>query len=55
MGIVLEEIISTENKDYLNLIETKIVTDSDEWKFSGTVFGSNELRIVEINNYPVEF
>ena len=21
----------------------------------GTVFGSNELRIVEINNYPVEF
>ena len=55
MGIVLEEIISTENKDYLNLIETKIVTNSGEWKFSGTVFGTNELRIVEINNYPVEF
>jgi D-3-phosphoglycerate dehydrogenase len=55
MGIVLEEIISTENKDYLNLIETKIVTNSGEWKLSGTVFGSNELRIVEINNYPVEF
>ena len=55
MGIVLEEIISTENKEYLNLIETKIVTDSGEWKFSGTVFGSSELIIVEINNYPVEF
>ena len=51
----MDEIISTENKDYLNLIETKIVTNSGGWKFSGTVFGSNELRIVEINNYPVEF
>ncbi len=55
MGIVLEEIISTDHQEYLNLIETKIVTNSGEWKFSGTVFGSNELRIVEINNYPVEF
>jgi D-3-phosphoglycerate dehydrogenase / 2-oxoglutarate reductase len=55
MGIVLEEIISTDNREYLNLVETKIVTNSGEWKFSGTVFGSNELRIVEINNYPVEF
>jgi D-3-phosphoglycerate dehydrogenase len=55
MGIVLEEIISTDNREYLNLIETKIVTNSGEWKFSGTVFGSNELRIVEINKYPVEF
>jgi D-3-phosphoglycerate dehydrogenase len=55
MGIILEEIISTEQQEYQNLIETKIVTNSGEWKFSGTVFGSNELRIVEINNYPVEF
>jgi len=54
-GIVLEEIISTDQRDYHNLIETKIVTNSGEWKFSGTVFGSNELRIVEINNYSVEF
>jgi D-3-phosphoglycerate dehydrogenase len=55
MGIILEEIISSDNREYQNLIETKIVTNSGEWKFSGTVFGSNELRIVEINNYPVEF
>jgi D-3-phosphoglycerate dehydrogenase / 2-oxoglutarate reductase len=55
MGIVLEEIISTDNREYLNLIETKIATNSGEWKFSGTVFGSSELRIVEINNFPVEF
>jgi D-3-phosphoglycerate dehydrogenase / 2-oxoglutarate reductase len=55
MGIVLEEINSTELQEYFNLIETKIITNSGEWKFSGTIFGSNELRIVEINNYPVEF
>lgn len=55
MGIVLEEIVSTDHSEYHNLIETKILTNSGEWKFSGTVFGSNELRIVEINNYPVEF
>ncbi len=55
MGIVLEEIISTDHREYLNLIETKISTNSAEWKFSGTVFGSYELRIVQINEYPVEF
>jgi len=55
MGIVLEEIISTDHREYLNLIQAIITTNSGEWKFSGTVFGSSELRIVEINNYPVEF
>jgi D-3-phosphoglycerate dehydrogenase / 2-oxoglutarate reductase len=55
MGIIMEEIISTDNREYLNLIESKIITNTYEWKFSGTVFGSNELRIVEINNFPVEF
>jgi len=55
MGIVLEEIISTDHRDYLNLVEASILTNSEEWKFSGTVFGSTEMRIVEINNYPVEF
>jgi D-3-phosphoglycerate dehydrogenase len=55
MGIIVEEIVSTNHRDYLNLIEAKIITTSGEWKLSGTVFGSNELRIVEINNYPVEF
>jgi D-3-phosphoglycerate dehydrogenase len=55
MKIVIEEIISSDNREYLNLIETKIITRTSEWKISGTVFGNKELRIVEINNYPVEF
>ncbi len=55
MGIVLEEIISTDHCEYLNLIEAQIITSTSEWKFSATVFGNKELRIVEINSYPVEF
>jgi D-3-phosphoglycerate dehydrogenase len=55
MGIVIEEIISNDNPGYKNLIEVKMVTSSGEWKFSGTVIGSNELRISDINGYPVEF
>jgi len=55
MGIVLEEINSTDHRDYLNLIGAKIITSSGEWKFSGTVFGNNDLRIVEINDYKIEF
>ena len=55
MGIVLEEINSTDHRDYFNLIEAEIFTNSGEWKFSGTVFGNSDLRIVEINGYPVEF
>ena len=55
MGIVLEEISSTDHRDYQNLIEAKVITNSGEWKFSGTVFGNHDLRIVEINDYQVEF
>lgn len=55
LGIVLEETISTEQHDYLNLIEIKMITTTTEWKISGTVFGNDGLRIVEFNNYPVEF
>ena len=54
MGILLEEVISTDHRDYLNLIEVNMLTSSCEWKFAGTVFGKNDLRIVEINDYKVE-
>ena len=54
-GITLEEGLSTQHRDYQNLIEASIETDSENWKFSGTVFGDNEIRIIKINNFPVEF
>ena len=55
LGIVLEETVSSEQNNYLNLIEIKMITISSRWSFSGTVFGNSELRIVEINDFPVEF
>lgn len=54
-GIVLDEIVSSDHRDYLNLIEVKMITIDGELKFSGTVFGNNDLRIVEIDDYQVEF
>ena len=51
----MQEIISSDQKEYPNLIQASIETDSTRWQFAGTVFSSNELRIVAINNYPVEF
>lgn len=54
-GIHLEEIISSDSKEYHNLIEASVITESDNWQFTGTVFGNNELRIVDVNKYPVEF
>lgn len=55
LGIILEETISTEQHDYLNLIKTNLITNSAQWSLSGTVFGNSELIIVDINGYPVEF
>ena len=55
MGIVLEETISTNHREYLNYIETTLYTETGEWKLAGSVFGNNDIRIVQINNYPVEF
>lgn len=55
LGIVIEETISTEQHNYLNLIKIKMITSSSSWSLVGTVFGNSEIRIVEINNYPVEF
>jgi len=54
-GIVLEEIVSTDHREYFNLIEAEIQTVSGNWKFSGTVFGNSDVRIVGMNNYQVEF
>ena len=55
LGIVLQEIISSDRKEYPNLIHASIETDSSKWQFAGTVFNNNEPRIVALNNYPVEF
>lgn len=54
MGIVLNEIKSGENLNYVNLISVEFKTDKDKRTLSGTVFGSNEIRIVSIDEYRLE-
>ena len=54
-GINLDEIISSDHRDYLNLIEVSMKTSTGQRKLSGTVFGNNDLRIVEMDSYPLEF
>lgn len=55
IGIITEEIISDENRNYFNLLSVSIKTESVEKKISGTVFGKSELRIVGIDDFRVEF
>jgi D-3-phosphoglycerate dehydrogenase len=54
MGIVVNEIKSGENLNYVNLISVEFKTDKDKRTLSGTVFGSNEIRIVSIDDYRLE-
>ncbi len=55
IGIVIEETVSSEHRDYLNLIEVKKNMSSLDLSLSGTVFGNSEFRIVEMNKFNVEF
>ncbi len=54
-GILVEESFSYKHQDYYNLINATIDTNSETFEISGTVFNKSDLRIVKINQYPVEF
>ena len=53
-GIVINEIKSSSNNDYKNLLSVTFHSKDELRKFDGTVFGTNEIRIVGINNYRIE-
>ncbi len=52
--IVVNEKRSEESSVYKNLITVEIQTDKVKRKISGTVFGANEIRIVQIDDYSLE-
>jgi len=52
--ISLNEKLSSEDSTFRNLIMVEMITENENKKISGTVFGKNELRIVRINDYLVE-
>ncbi|MFZ2324202.1 MAG: phosphoglycerate dehydrogenase [Ignavibacteriaceae bacterium] len=54
MKIVVNERKSEESSIYKNLVTVEIQTDKVKRKISGTVFGTNEIRIVQIDDYSFE-
>jgi D-3-phosphoglycerate dehydrogenase / 2-oxoglutarate reductase len=54
MGIKVTEITSGESLDFTQLISVKIVTTGMENIVEGTIFGKNDPRIVQINNFRLE-
>ena len=55
MGIVINETKSGESLNFNNLISVTVESESEVFVISGTVFGNNEIRIVNLKGYHVEF
>jgi D-3-phosphoglycerate dehydrogenase len=53
-GIDVTESKESIQDKYLNLIQLKITSKDKVFTVSGTVFGKNEIRIVEVNNYELD-
>ncbi len=53
-GIIINEIKSSSNIDYKNLLSVTFHSKDKLRKFDGTVFGNNESRIVGVNNFRLE-
>ncbi len=54
-GIIVNQIKSEESRAYLNLISAEIKFAGSGRVIEGTVVGKNELRIVNIDGFQVEF
>ena len=54
MGIVINETKSGANSSYTNLMTVEFSSDKEKRSLAGTVFGNNEIRIVNIDNYLLE-
>jgi D-3-phosphoglycerate dehydrogenase len=54
MGVVINETKSGANFNYSNLMAVELETDKEKRSLAGTVFGNNELRVVNIDSYHLE-
>lgn len=54
MKISVSEKKSEESNIFKNLVTIELETEKIKRKISGTVFGTNEIRIVQIDNYSLE-
>jgi len=53
-GIKVTETTLAETKQFINLITVKIVSSEGTNKVAGTIFGQNDPRVVNINNFRLE-
>jgi len=54
MGIAIEEVYAGANSDYTNLLAVECSSASEGKYLAGTVFGNNEIRIVDIDKFHLE-
>ena len=54
MGIIINETKTGANTDYKNLMTIEFITDKDKLSLAGTVFGNNEIRLVNLNGFHLE-
>ena len=54
MGIIHSITKSKEHSDFNNLLKIEVEAEGEKRKIAGTVFGSSEIRIVNIDDYIVE-
>ncbi|MCE5250309.1 phosphoglycerate dehydrogenase [bacterium] len=55
LGIKINEVKSSEEKDYKNSIEVALSTDTIELSILGTILGKNNPRIVNFQGYDLDF
>jgi D-3-phosphoglycerate dehydrogenase len=55
MGINIGEQIGQDSENYTYLLTFRVETDREVRSISGTVFGSNDVRIVRIDGFHFEF
>ncbi len=53
-GIETEIVTSSKKSEFLNTIQAELISDKEEKKITGTVFGKESLRIVRIDEFYVE-
>lgn len=53
-GINIQEISSTKEEEFVNLIKVEVKTDKEPFSIWGTLSGNNKPRIVKINDVYVE-
>ena len=53
-GINIQEIISNQEGEYVNLVSVDVVSDQETFGVWGTLTGNHQPRIVKINNVYVE-